>query len=260
MPEPTTAGIVIAALIAFVAGLIDAMAGGGGIFTLPTVAAFGYPLPMVAGTNKLVGTTGSLTATLTFLAKGRIERPIAAVGAICAVAGSVGGAMTLVRLDQAHGTLTRGAFGILLVGMAIYMFLRPRFGGASAYEGLTRRNLGITIGAGLMLGFYDGFFGPGTGSFLVFVMVRWLRFDFVVGTGNAKAMNLGSNVGSLATFIALGLVAWPLALPMALANATGSYLGSRLAIAKGARFVRWAFLIAALGIAGRMGWFVLTGT
>ena len=139
------------------------------------------------------------------------------------------------------------------------MFFRPQLGGQSAYAGPTRRNVAITIAAGLVLGFYDGFFGPGTGSFLVFVMVRFPRFDFVTGTGNAKAMNLGSNIGSLATFIIGGLVVWPLAIPMGIANACGSFIGSTLAIKKGARFVRWAFLFAAVAIAGRMLWFVVMG-
>jgi uncharacterized membrane protein YfcA len=143
--------------------------------------------------------------------------------------------------------------------MALYMFFKPKLGGESAYEGPTARNTAVVIGAGLVIGFYDGFFGPGTGSFLVFVMVRFLRFDFVTGTGNAKAMNFGSNVGSLATFIYYGLVVWPVAIPMGIANAAGSFLGSSLAIKKGARFVRWAFLIAAAAVAGRMLWFVVTG-
>jgi uncharacterized membrane protein YfcA len=259
LPDIPTTHILILCLVAFIAGLIDAMAGGGGIFTMPALAALGIPIPNVAGTNKFVATSGSSTATISFLARGKVDKTIAALGFCCSVIGSILGALALMQLGKINQGLTKGIFGGLLIAMALYMFFKPQFGGESAYAGPTARNLGITIAAGLVIGFYDGFFGPGTGSFLVFVMVRLLKFDFVTGTGNAKAMNFGSNLGSLATFIVSGLVIWPIAIPMGLANAAGAYLGSTLAIKNGAKFVRWAFLVAALAIAARMMWFVIRG-
>lgn len=255
----STPQIAACTAIAFVAGGIDAMAGGGGIFTMPTIAAFGLPIPNVAGTNTFVGTSGSSTATVSFLARGKLDKRTALLGGCCSLVGAVGGAVTLMQLGRVNEPLTKGLFGCLIIAMALYMFFKPQLGGESAYAGPTPRNTGITIAAGLTLGFYDGFFGPGAGSFMVFVMVRFLRFDFVTGTGNAKAMNFGSNIGSLATFIVAGLVIWPIAIPMGIANAAGSFVGSSLAIRKGARFVRWAFLLAAAAIAGRMLWFVATG-
>lgn len=255
----TPAEFALCTLIAFIAGLIDAMAGGGGIFTMPTLAALGLPVPYMAGTNKFIGCSGSSTATVSFLARGKVDRTVALLGGACGLVGSVFGALVLVHLGRMNESLAKGIFGTLLLIMALYMFFRPRFGGEDHYQGPTARNLAITIAAGLIIGFYDGFFGPGTGSFLVFVMVRVLRFDFVVGTGNAKAMNFGSNVGSLTTFIVNGLVVWPIAIPMGIANAAGSWVGSTLAIRQGARFVRWAFLFAALVIASRMFWFLVTG-
>ncbi len=260
-PLPPFSSPQIAALsaVAFIAGLIDAMAGGGGIFTMPALAALGLPIPNIAGTNKFVGASGSSTATISFLARGKLDHLVAALGGGCALLGSIAGALALIKLGKFNEPLTKGLFGSLIIIMALYMFFKPHIGGQSNYQGPTRRNIFITISAGLTLGFYDGFFGPGTGSFLVFVMVRFLRFDFVTGTGNAKAMNLGSNLGSLATFIISGLVIWPLAIPMGIANAAGSFIGSSLAIKQGARFVRWAFLLAAAAIAARMLWFVVTG-
>ena len=260
MSDFSTTQIAACSGIAFIAGVIDAMAGGGGIFTVPALAALGLPVGNIAGTNKVSSTSGSSTATISFLARGKLDRFVAILGGSCSLLGSVGGAITLMHVGKLNDTLTKGVLGCLLVVMAIYMFFKPQFGGESAYAGRTPRNVAIVIAAGLLLGFYDGFFGPGTGSFLVFVMVRFLRFDFVTGTGNAKAMNFGSNLGSVATFIISGLVIWPLAIPMGLANAAGSYVGSSLAIKKGAKFVRWAFLLAAASIAGRMIWFVVNGT
>lgn len=227
---------------------------------MPALAAFGLPIPNVAGTNKFVGTSGSSTATISFLARGKLDRFVAALGGVCALFGSVAGAIALMRLGKFNETLTKSVFGGLLIVMALYMFIKPQIGGESAYAGRTPRNIAITIAAGLVIGFYDGFFGPGTGSFFVFIMVRFLRFDFVTGTGNAKAMNLGSNIGSLATFLIAGLVIWPLAIPMGICSAAGSFIGSSLAIKKGSKFVRWAFLFAAAAIAGRMMWFVVRGT
>lgn len=252
MPEPETLHVALCTAVAFAAGWIDAMAGGGGILTVPAIASFGFPMPLVGGTNKVVGTAGSVTATLTFLWKGKVDRRIAGLGAAAAAAGAVSGALALARLGRVDEGLAEAIFGVLLVAAALHMFFRRSLGGESAFEGPTPRNLAITAAAGVLIGFYDGFFGPGTGSFLVFVMVRFLRFDYVVGTGNAKCMNFGSNAASLATFIAKGLVAWPVAIPMAAANAAGSWCGSRMAIAKGARFLRWVFLAAAVAVAARM--------
>jgi uncharacterized membrane protein YfcA len=259
VPEISTLHIGICTGVSFVAGMIDAMAGGGGILTMPAIATFGVSIPQLGGTNKLVGTCGSSTATVSFLANGKMDRVVAPLGAAVALAASILGALALVHLGRFNETLTKAIFGFLLIAMALYMFFKPQIGGESAYAGPTPRNLGITIAAGALIGFYDGFFGPGTGSFLVFVMVRFLKFDFVIGTGNAKAVNMGSNVGSLATFIVKGLIVWPVAIPMAVANAAGSWIGSSLAIKKGAGFVRWAYLLAAAAIAGRMLWFAVTG-
>lgn len=259
MPDYSLTQISVCTAISFAAGAIDAMAGGGGIFTMPAIASFGFPVAVVGGTNKVVGTSGSCTATVTFLARGKMDRVLAPLGAVVALAAGIGGALTLAHLGRINETLTKAIFGFLLIAMALYMFFKPQIGGESAYAGPTPRNLALTVAAGAVIGFYDGFFGPGTGSFLVFVMVRFLKFDFVIGTGNAKAMNMGSNVGSLATFIVKGLIVWPVAIPMAIANAAGSWIGSSLAIKKGAGFVRWAFLLAAAAIAGRMLCFAVTG-
>jgi hypothetical protein len=253
MPDFSLPHIAACSAISFVAGAIDAMAGGGGILTMPAISTFpGLQVAQIAGTNKLVGTCGSSTATVGFFARGKMDRTVTTLGSVTACGGSVAGALALASLGKFNEPLAKGIFGGLLVAMALYMSFKKQLGGESAYAGPTTRNLAITAVAGLSIGFYDGFFGPGTGSFLVFVMVRFLKFDFVVGTGNAKAMNFASNVGSLATFICKGLVVWPVAIPMGVANALGSWIGASLAIRKGAGFVRWVFLGAAVAVAARM--------
>jgi hypothetical protein len=257
---PDLLHISICSAVSFVAGAIDAMAGGGGILTMPAIATFpGLSLPQIGGTNKLVGTCGSSTATVRFLLKGKFDRTVVLLGGALAGAGAVLGALALVQLGKVDERIGKGVVGFLLVAMALYMFFKPQIGGENRYAGPTARNLAITAGAAGLIGFYDGFFGPGTGSFLVFVMVRFLRFDFLIGTGNAKFLNFASNITSLATFIVKGAVVWPAAIPMGIANALGSWLGASLAIEKGSRFVRWIFLLAAVAIAARMIVFFAVG-
>lgn len=244
--------ILLAALVSFVAGAIDAMAGGGGVFTMPTIATFPLTIAHVGGTNKLVGTCGSLAATIRFLRRGKIHRPTALLGGACAMAGAVLGALALARLGASQEPLVRRLFGGLLVAVALYVALRPSLGRESGFLGATRRNLLVTAGSAFLIGGYDGFFGPGTGSLLAFVMIRLLRFDFVTGTGNAKALNFASNLASVTTFLAKGLVVWKIALPMGIANALGSHLGASLAIARGPALLRPVFLAMAAVVAARL--------
>ncbi len=246
-------------LVAFLAGLIDAMAGGGGILTIPAIATFGFPIPIVGGTNKVVGTAGSSTATVRFLLRRKIDLAVAMTGGALAAVGAVAGALALVRIGRVDDRAARAIFGVLLVGMALYLFARPTVGAAAAPRPRDATTLALAAATGLVLGFYDGFFGPGTGSFLVFAMVRLFRFDFVTATGNAKLMNFASNIASLATFIASGVVVWRVALPMGAACAAGSFVGASLAISGGARFVRWIFLAVAVAIAARMLVFAVAG-
>ncbi|MSP60946.1 MAG: permease [Myxococcales bacterium] len=259
MTEVGSLHLAVVVAVAFAAGLVDAMAGGGGILTVPAIASFGLPVGAIMGSNKLVGTSGSTIATLRFLLRGKIDLPVALLGGGLAAIGAVLGALALLALGKFDDRIARSLLGLLLIAMALYMFLRRSLGGASAYAGPTGRNLAITAATGLGLGFYDGFFGPGTGSFLVFVMVRFLKFDFVVGTGNAKFLNFASNVASLITYLASGLVVWKIALPMGVANAAGAWVGASLAITGGARFVRFVFLAVAVAIAGRMLSVLLAG-
>ena len=244
--------LAVCVAVAFVAGLVDAMAGGGGILTIPAIATFGFAIPVVGGTNKVVGTCGSSTATVRFLLRGKIDFAVAGVAAVGAAAGAVAGARALVSLGRVDERLARGLFGFLLVAMALYLFFRPALGTASEPRRAGRATLALALATGVALGFYDGFFGPGTGSFLVFAMVRLFRFDFVTATGNAKLVNFASNVASLGTFIISGVVEWRVALPMGAACACGAWLGAALAIRNGPRFVRWIFLAVAIAVAARL--------
>src|SRR5262245_6390766 len=156
--------LALCVAVAFAAGLVDAMAGGGGTLTIPAIATFGFPIPVVGGTNKLVGVSGSSTATLRFLWQRKIDLPVALTGGALAAVGAVAGALCLVHLGKVDDRLARTLFGVLLVAMALYLFFRPALGEVGGYAGASARSLGLAAAIGLALGFYDGFFGPGTGS------------------------------------------------------------------------------------------------
>jgi uncharacterized membrane protein YfcA len=229
------------------AGLIDAMAGGGGLITVPALLWSGLDPVSALATNKAQGVFGSGAATANFARQGAIDLRQAWPAVACAFIGAGGGAAAVQHLGS--DTLAR-IVPLLLIAFALYFLFSPRVSDLDSRQRLSEGAFALLVGTGV--GFYDGFFGPGTGSFLVFVMVRFLRFDYVTGTGNAKCMNFGSNVASLAILVAKGLVVWPVAIPMAAANAAGSWCGSRMAIAKKARFIRWVFLAAAVAVAARM--------
>jgi len=137
VPDPSLASILLCTVVAFVAGVIDAMAGGGGIFTMPALASLGLPVHVIAGTNKVVATGGSSAATVTFLLQGKLDRRVALVGGCCSLAGAVAGALCLIQLGKVDQTFAKGLFGTLLIVMALYMFFRPR-GSTTASSGPAR--------------------------------------------------------------------------------------------------------------------------
>ncbi|MGH6745873.1 hypothetical protein EDF58_105335 [Novosphingobium sp. PhB57] len=218
--------------IAFVAGTVDALAGGGGLLTIPALLMAGVPPIAALATNKLQSTIGTASAVVAFLRAGRVDLRAFAVPAAGAFAGSVLGATAVQHVDP--GFLT--AFvPLLLIAMGLYFLLAPpmsevdrhaRLGGA----GLTAVCTGI--------GFYDGFFGPGTGSFLTTALVALGGLGLVRAIANTKFINLATNVAALLAMVAGGKVLWVLGLSMAAANIAGNQTGAWLAIRFGGRGVR----------------------
>lgn len=229
------AALILSCGAAFAAGFVDAIAGGGGIIVFPTLLMLNLPVSFVVGTNKLVSSCGTTVAAFTFLRSGNVTKsilraviPFTCVGALC-------GAFTVLQISN---EFLKPFASILVLVLAGYLVLRPAFGGSDTFRELTPRLRRLAMLAALVLGFYDGFFGPGTGMFLSYVMVRWLGLDFVKATGNAKVLNLLSNVVPLCYFISAGNVRYDLGIPMALANICGGYLGAHSAIRSGPKLVR----------------------
>ena len=234
--------VVALCAFAFLAGLVDAVAGGGGLIQVPALFAVFPSLPpsILLGTNKFSAITGTTIATLRYGWSVPIQWKIVLPAAGVAVISALAGAKVVTGIDPA--TL-RPLLLVLMSGMAIYTLTRPKFGvtpevavplklGGSSFFALTA-----------VFGFYDGFFGPGAGSVMMFALVRLFGYDFLRAAATTKVLNLATNFGALALFILTGNVLYAVALPMAVCNVTGGFLGAHFAIRGGSQFIRAVFLV-----------------
>lgn len=235
---------------AFLAGLVDAVVGGGGLIQIPALFA-AMPEASAAtifGTNKMSSICGTFSAAWRYLRQTQIPWRVALLAAAAAFVFSFVGAMCVAALPKEWA---RPLVLVLLIAVAIYTFVRKDFG--TADQGLVhgRKHLAGALLLGAGIGFYDGFFGPGTGSFLLFLFVRFFGLDFLRATGAAKIVNLSTNAAALLYFGPTGHVLWALALSMAVCNVLGAQVGSVLAIRHGSGFVRKLFLAVVLVLIGK---------
>lgn len=240
-------------LFAFCAGLIDAAVGGGGLIQLPALFNF---LPGVApatllGSNKLTSACGTALATKSWVSRVAIPWSLALPAAATAFAMSFCGAMAVSAVPT---SLIRPLVLVLLVVMAAYTLAKKDFGAIRKPRAIGRRERLLALVIGGAIGFYDGLFGPGTGSFLIFLFIRCYALDFLQASACAKVVNLATNVAALIFFVGAGKVLYAIALPMALFNMAGAVVGSRLAIARGAGFVRALFLVLLLALIGKLAY------
>ena len=241
---PETLSILI--LVAFVAGTIDAMAGGGGLLTIPALLAAGVPPVAALATNKLQSAIGTGSAVLAYLRAGRIDLRAFALPAVGAFAGSAAGAVTVQHVDSAF----LAAFvPVLLIAMGLYFLLAPAMSAVDRQARLGRGGLAIVCTG---IGFYDGFFGPGTGSFLTTALVALGGLGLVRAIATSKYLNLATNLAGLAALIAGGHVLWLLGLAMAAANVAGNQLGAWAAIRYGGRGVRPLLVILSFALTIRL--------
>lgn len=235
--------------LAFVAGLVDAIAGGGGVFTVPGLLYAGLPSALVLGTNKVVSTCGTAAATWTYWKNGKSNPAFLKFTIPFAGAGALIGAGVASAVPT---SVMRPVIAWGIIGVATYFFLKPKLGLAGTYQDGEVKNWPATCGAIFTIGFYDGVFGPGTGTFLTTLLVRFLHMDFLRAAGNTKALNLVSNAIALITFLWMGNVVFSIGVPMAFANIAGGLAGAKLAISLGSGWIRWAYLLMALAVAARM--------
>lgn len=241
--------ISILVIASFVAGFVDAVAGGGGVVTFPAFLLLGLPVAETVGTVKLVSTFGTLAAAWTFLRQGKISPEVVRIGAPLSVVGALVGAVVVLILPN---DFLKPVVSLLIITVALYCFFRPKLGAEDGYRGLTTRTTALLSVAAFSLGAYDGFFGPGTGIFLTFFFIHTLKFDFVRAAGNTKVLNLASNAAALTYFLTQGNIRYDLGIPMLIANVAGGYVGARFAIRHGSSFVKWVYMVMALLTAGKL--------
>ena len=234
-------------IVGGVAGWIDSIAGGGGLLTVPVLLSLGLPPAYALGTNKLQAVFGSGAATWHYGRAGLIDFRNAVTGVIFTAIGAALGALTV---QWFRPDFLRVVIPFLLVAIAVYFLVRPQLGDAAARP---RMNSGpFHLLFGLVLGFYDGFFGPGTGSFWAVAYVLLLGLNLTKATAHTKLMNFTSNAASLAIFVLGGKVYWLAGLTMGVGELIGARLGARMVIRRGARFIRPIFIAVVLAICARL--------
>lgn len=252
MDDPSLWTFALLALAGLFAGFVDAVVGGGGLVQLPAlVVAFPSAAPVqILATNKLAGTCGTSVSSLTYYRRVRPDPRTFVPLMVVAFLGSAGGAL-------AASYLPRAAFDpIILAALVLvgaYVLLTPELGEVTELRLDGHRHVAAAAFLGLVIGFYDGALGPGTGSFFVFTLVGLLGYSFLEASAKAKIANWATNVAALLVFAAQGAVMWRIGLVVGVANLLGSYVGARTAVAKGSRFVRVFFLLVVAAFAVKIG-------
>jgi uncharacterized membrane protein YfcA len=234
---------------AFLGGWVDSIAGGGGMITIPALLSVGIPPHMVLGTNKLQASFGSFTASAHYVRQGVVPLGDARTGILWTLCGSAAGTIAVQRI---HPGVLNIIIPFLLLGIALFVLLMPTMGLRA-----TRPRVGRTlfyIMMGLSLGFYDGFFGPGVGSFWAIAFILGLGFDFVRATGYTKVMNFTSNVTSLVVFALGGNVLLATGLIMAIGQTAGARLGAGMVLTRGTEFIRPVFITIVLLTTAKLLW------
>ena len=249
--------ILILCLAAFAAGTLDAIVGGGGLIQLPALLLVLPHQPVVAllGTNKLASIVGTGSAAITYSRRIDMHRRTAIEMCVAAFVGSGVGALLAT---VAGSDVLRPVVLVALAAVWLYTLRRPALGEVEALRLTTRHQSSVAVVGGAAIGLYDGFVGPGTGSFLVFLLVGAVGLSFLHASATAKAVNTMTNLAALLLFAAGGHVLWGLGLAMAASNLAGSQLGTRLAITRGSTWVRRVFLVVVAALIVRLAFDVFT--
>ncbi len=236
----------------FFAGFIDSIAGGGGLIQLPALL-IGLPKSETAevlGTNKLSSIFGTSTAAALYRKQIKPDPKVLLAMGLPALLGSAGGAMLASKIPTSS---MRPMVLVLLIIVAVYTWFKPDLGKFENLRHLPKRRVQIAAVAGVVIGFYDGIFGPGTGSFLMLILVASLGYAFITASAIAKVVNVATNVGAIFVFGINGALIWQIGIIMGVANISGAVFGARLAIKGGSTLVRKVFLIVTVALIVKVG-------
>lgn len=233
----------------FVAAFVDSIAGGGGIISVPAYMIAGLPPHIVLGTNKFAATMGSLTSSISFIRSGNCNYKLLKFVAPFTLIGSILGVKTVLLIDE---SFLQPLVLVLILGIGIYTFFSKTLGEQDNFKGFTRKNIFFSIVLGFSLGFYDGFFGPGTGTFLVFGFINILGLNFLKASANAKVLNFVSNISALITFAISGNINYLIGIPVCIFMIIGAKFGTTLAINKGNKLIKPIFITMSMAVAIKM--------
>ncbi|MEY3409013.1 MAG: hypothetical protein RIS02_740 [Pseudomonadota bacterium] len=244
--------ILLVSLASLFAGMVDSIVGGGGLILIPALFATFPTAPpaTLVGTNKSAAIWGTAFSTYQFSKKVEMRWAALFPAAAAGLLGSVCGAWTVTQVDP---SFLRKGLPFLLLGLLIYTVAKREMGQLHQPRFQGRREALIAALFGLLIGFYDGIFGPGTGSFLMLILVASLGYAFITASAIAKVVNVATNVGAIMIFGFNGAVIWQIGIIMGVANISGAILGSRLAIKGGSTLVRKVFLIVTVALIIKVG-------
>ncbi|WP_309070600.1 TSUP family transporter [Arthrobacter sp.] len=252
LEEIQLATIVLVVVAGFAAGWVDAVVGGGGLIQLPALLMVPGITPVQAlATNKMGSIFGTTTSAVTFFRRARPDLRTAVPMAVIALIGSFGGAVLAASLPA---SVFKPIIIVALVAVAIFTAFRPTVGTLTKLRHTGHRHYGTAGAIGLVIGFYDGLIGPGTGSFLIIAMVTLLGYSFLGASAKAKIVNMATNFGALVFFLPNGSLLWGVGLILGLANMVGGYVGSRMAITQGSTFIRAVFLVVVGALILKLGY------
>ncbi|WP_018615545.1 TSUP family transporter [Segetibacter koreensis] len=241
-----TTELILLCLAAFAAGFIDAIVGGGGLVQTPAglILLPLFPVSTVIGTLKIPAFSGTALASVQYVQKVKINWKLMSIMILLAFCSAIAGSFLLSKVNN---YFMKPLLLVILVLVALYTYSKKNFGTHTEKDHSLNQQLIYSLSASIILGFYDGFIGPGAGSFLILAFITLLGFDFLKASAHAKLINLATNLGSILFFAISGRIIFAIAIPMAVCNAAGGSLGARLAIVKGNRFIRVFFLIIVIG-------------
>lgn len=233
----------------FLAAFVDSIAGGGGLISIPAFLLIGTPVYYTLGTNKFSASCGSFVSSFGFFKSGKLNLKMLKILTPFTLLGAVLGVNTALKINEKFlNTLVL----ILILFVGIYTVFSKTMGREENFKGLGKKNIFLGILLAFSLGFYDGFFGPGTGSFLIFGLISIFGFDFVSASGNSKVLNLVSNVTALVLFAINGRIYYAIGIPMAICMILGAKFGTRLALNKGTKLIKPIFVTMSLAVAVKM--------
>ena len=240
--------------VALVAGFIDAIAGGGGLITIPALLMTGMPPALALGTNKLQACGGSFSASLYFIRQGAVN--VRAVWLLLVMT-FIGATLGTILIQQVDASIVKKILPFLIFAIGVYFLLTPKLGDEDRQQRLSY--LLFSFNSGLGIGFYDGFFGPGTGSFLSLACVTLLGFNLAKATAHAKVLNFTSNIASLIFFLIGGQIMWSVGLAMMAGQFIGANLGAKMVLSKGKTLIRPMVVVMSFIMTAKMaydqGWF-----